>query len=238
MRPWLSGELDLVWARAVWPNKTTEWKGKNSISLYFPSPLLPIENQLWASLKQEVLPGAPDSEMAGESPVDKAAWFGVIKRLRSHVISYARTMNAHNWMRKAQRSHKGVSYFRSSPALPRLNSLSCSEVLWLLFPPIQPVQINLDPFPPAAPVGATGSQPSFWWRSCGLPAWWWRPKRSVEPTLRWGYYRKDPVTQWLFCPHCLTQLILLPHSWTPLWFSRSQWPAPPFTDLYGDEYWI
>lgn len=64
-------------------------------------------------------------------------------------------------------------------------------------------------------------------------------KKLMKPTLQWGFYRKNPVTYWLCCPRPQPKCILPPLSWTPVWFSMSQWPAPhslntPLPKLYGD----
>ena len=129
--------------------------GRKEVSKPFSS--TPVESQLRAALKQEALPGAPDSvgdfwssgsDRPGEGLFTPAALPGVTKSLRSCVIPYARITSV--LTRESQTS--------SPPqALPSLlKPLSFPEALQLFLPPSNQFRLTLIQHPKAGPPQIKG----------------------------------------------------------------------------------
>ena len=154
-----------------------------------------VESQLIAALKQEALPGAPDSvgdfgssgsDRPGEGLFTPAALPGVTKSLRSCVISYARITSV--LTRESQTSCPPQAF----PSL--LKPLSFPEALQLFLPPSNQFRLTLIQHPKAGPPRVILIMHS--WSS--IPGQ--EQPRLAKPILQKGFYRKDLATQKLSPP--------------------------------------
>lgn len=121
----------------------------------------------------------------GKILVQWAALSGVTKSLSNHVISYAK-ITITQWEGK-QCSHEGVPTSCPPQYTP------ASLLFWLFFPlssQFKLILIHLLQSPMSTVILITiVFQPDQ------------EDTRDCKITLQMCFYRKDSVTQWLFCPH-------------------------------------
>ena len=164
-----------------------------------------VESQLIAALKQEALPGAPDSvgdfgssgsDRPGEGLFTPAALPGVTKSLRSCVIPYARITSV--LTRESQTSCPPQAF----PSL--LKPLSFPEALQLFLPPSNQFRLTLIQHPKAGPPRVILIMHS--WSS--IPGQ--EQPRLAKPILQKGFIER--TLQPRNCPHPQVQHILFPLS--------------------------